>query len=321
MDSITRKRWFRIIKVLIFLLSCLFIGYHITSRSSTIYDAHRLLHTFSKAENLFWIGITVILMILNWTLETMKWRLLIRPVEKLGFIKAFRSVLSGTTVSFYTPNRIGEFAGRIVYLQEGHRVRGALASFTGSSAQLLVTLQAGIIGLLYTGYYGFLPDELHSELYAGILIGIVVIISVAWFFIPKLGVVFEKIRWLHKYRRFWEIFSHYHKPDLIAVYLFSLFRYIIFCTQQYLLFKAFGIIADYSLVFFFCSVSFLLITIVPSIALGELGVRGSVNLFVFSLLINDSFIILAATFTLWCINLAIPAMLGALSVLYIRMRE
>ena len=35
------------------------------------------------------------------------------------FFTAYKSVLSGVTLSLNTPNRIGEYGGRILYVKEG----------------------------------------------------------------------------------------------------------------------------------------------------------------------------------------------------------
>ena len=67
--------------------------------------------------------------------------------------------------------------------------------------------------------------------------------------------------------------------------------------------------------------SFLIITIIPSIAIGELGVRGSVNLTVFALANIDASLILIATFSLWLINLAFPAFIGSFGFLFVKLRS
>jgi uncharacterized membrane protein YbhN (UPF0104 family) len=118
-----------------------------------------------------------------------------------------------------------------------------------------------------------------------------------------------------------EVFSEFQATHLFSIYSYSLVRYLIFSFQQYLLLQAFAVNIDFMTCFQLTAISFLLITIIPSIALGELGIRGSVNIAVFGMVVNNSFGILAATFMLWLINLAIPALLGAVSMLYIRVKK
>ena len=59
----------------------------------------------------------------------------------------------------------------------------------------------------------------------------------------------------------------------------------------------------------------LTMTIIPTIALTELGVRGSVALYFIGLISSNDIGIVTASFTLWFINLAIPAIIGSAFVL------
>jgi hypothetical protein len=67
------------------------------------------------------------------------------------------------------------------------------------------------------------------------------------------------------------------------------------------------------------SVIYLIITVIPTVALSELGVRGSVSLFVFAYYFTaiGSFdeqvkiAIVAASALIWIINLIIPALAGS----------
>ncbi|MBL0343488.1 MAG: hypothetical protein IPP71_23095 [Bacteroidetes bacterium] len=63
---------------------------------------------------------------------------------------------------------------------------------------------------------------------------------------------------------------------------------------------------------------YLVMAVVPSIALSELTVRGSVALYFLSPLTGNSAGIIAATTFLWFLNLIIPAIFGALAVFYFR---
>jgi hypothetical protein len=69
-------------------------------------------------------------------------------------------------------------------------------------------------------------------------------------------------------------------------------------------------------------VIYLIMALVPSIALAELGIRGSVSIFVIGLYYDKigrsgesmEMIILAASSGVWLINLAIPAVIGTFFV-------
>jgi hypothetical protein len=48
----------------------------------------------------------------------------------------------------FTPNRTGEYVGRILYVKEGKRVKSIPVTIMCSMAQLQVTLYTGIVALL-----------------------------------------------------------------------------------------------------------------------------------------------------------------------------
>src|SRR5262249_6990083 len=56
-----------------------------------------------------------VMMLLNWGLEACKWRLLLWPLEKISFGRSFKAILAGVALALNTPNRIGEYGGRVLY--------------------------------------------------------------------------------------------------------------------------------------------------------------------------------------------------------------
>jgi hypothetical protein len=69
------------------------------------------------------------------------------------------------------------------------------------------------------------------------------------------------------------------------------------------------------------SLIYLVLAIVPGIAITELTVRGSVALYFFSPLTGNGAGVLAATTLIWFINLVIPSAVGALSSFYFRFNK
>ena len=62
------------------------------------------------------------------------------------------------------------------------------------------------------------------------------------------------------------------------------------------------------------SLTFLAMSIIPTIALTELGVRGSVAVYFFGFITSMHLAVVLASFSLWAINLVIPALIGLLFV-------
>lgn len=316
MHAWQRYRVLCFLKVAAFIFSCWYIWYHVTSRLTPATDPTRLFNTLADKRSAIGLLGVLVLMILNWSIEALKWKWLLKPVETISFSRALRSVFGGVTFSFYTPNRIGEFAGRIVHLKPEHRVNGTLATFVGNTSQALITVQAGILAGVFCDFF-ILPSGWRGVLQATSVI-LTVSLLILWFRIPHLLGYIGEHYLPERIRKYALVFSHYKFPELLQVYTSSASRYFVFCFQQYILFNMFGMHANFIDVFALSAVSFLVISVIPSIALGELGLRGGVNLAVFGHLFTDSTGILAVTFLLWAINLAIPALMGAFAILYIR---
>ena len=82
----------------------------------------------------------VALMLGNWMLEAYKWRLLISGIEYISPWKSLKAIFSGITIAIFTPNRIGEYGGRVFHLNRADRLDATLLTVVGSYAQLVVTL-------------------------------------------------------------------------------------------------------------------------------------------------------------------------------------
>ena len=62
------------------------------------------------------------------------------------------------------------------------------------------------------------------------------------------------------------------------------------------------------------SLVFFTISIIPTIAITEIGVRGSLAIYFFGLISSNNIGILTATFSLWIVNLVLPALIGIIFV-------
>ena len=62
------------------------------------------------------------LMCLNFLMESIKWKVVVANTNPISFTKAIKSVLVGQAFAFFTPNRIGDFAGRVLFLKTEHKL-------------------------------------------------------------------------------------------------------------------------------------------------------------------------------------------------------
>ncbi|MBI4649693.1 MAG: flippase-like domain-containing protein [Bacteroidia bacterium] len=300
-----------VIKIVILLLSYGFILYKLLQQN----DLTSLFSPFIKNEKAFVLFFLVIaLMPVNWGIETLKWKFLVKKLEKISFINCFRAVLSGTTISVFTPNHVGEFAGRILVLKSENMLSGVFSTITGSISQLSVTLLAGTAALLWFIFSASENINIPIQyLFIIFIVGasLTLFIFLLFFNLKAATALLNRLKILSKYRAYYGIFSEYKWYELILVLLGSLFRYIVFVLQYYLLLLFFDIQINIEQAFSAVAIIYLLSTIIPSFALAELGIRSSVALVILGMFSGNDAGIIASSLLLWIINLAVPALIGS----------
>ncbi|CAL1520592.1 lysylphosphatidylglycerol synthase domain-containing protein [Chitinophaga sp. MM2321] len=274
-----------------------------------------------------WVGIflVLVLMLFNWGLEARKWQKLIKPLESISFLRAFSAILSGVSLSVNTPNRIGEYGGRVLYLKNNNKLKAIAATIVGSFSQLIVTIIFGLIGLIYflnTFALAKGNDYAIPVLWEKILLGMLVVICgltiLLYFRLEIILAVFEKIPFLRKVKVFVQIIVKYSSGDLRYLLLLSALRYMVFSAQYLILLDALGLEFFWWQAFLLNSVIYLVMAVVPTIAIAELGLRGKVSIYFLGMLSSNTVAIIAATVGIWLINLVLPAVLGSVLLLGVK---
>ena len=106
--------------------------------------------------NYYFLLISVLLMPLNWFLELYKWLFVMRRYEFLTLWQGAKAILLGLTVSLFTPNRVGEYGGRLLLVKKEHRLIAVYATVVGNFAQWVVLCLFGTLGLLFLVYNNLL---------------------------------------------------------------------------------------------------------------------------------------------------------------------
>lgn len=91
----------------------------------------------------------LILMPVNWLFETLKWHRLLQGSQDLSLQAALKATLAGVAFSQLTPNRIGEYGGRILVSQPQWQWSMVVAAVVGSMAQWVALLGGGMLGGAY----------------------------------------------------------------------------------------------------------------------------------------------------------------------------
>ncbi|MFM6925202.1 MAG: lysylphosphatidylglycerol synthase domain-containing protein [Ferruginibacter sp.] len=272
----------------------------------------------------FW---TVILFVfVNWGLEARKWQVLMQVLQPISFITAFKSVLCGVTFSLNTPNRMGEYGGRILFVDEGKRIKAVTLSIAGGMAQLIITMLMGCLGLLY-----LLVKPGTTELTMGITVfwlriffyGSILGTLVFVFFFFRLGWLIrllQKLPYSHRFLKYMNVLETFDAKILLRLLFISLLRYIVFVLQYIFMLQLLQVEQDLWTGFWIITVMFWILAIIPSFAIADLGIRGTVAKTLFSYSSN-TLGILTATFGIWFVNLFIPALIGSLLILGIKIKK
>ena len=263
-------------------------------------------------------------MFLNWGIEAKKWQILIKPVQKVSYFLSLRSVLSGVSFSLFIPT--GDYVGKILYMKEGNRLKSLALSFAGSISQLIITLSAGLIGLVYLRSHVFQPKMqlvglsefwLDALMYV-ILSGLLVLVSI-YYKIARITTLLEKIPFIFRYRFFIQNLEQFHEKELTGILILSACRFVVFIVQYLLLFHIFNVQISMIDAASATSALFLVLALIPTITIAELGVRGEASLQLFGLLSANTLGIVATAASIWVVNLIIPALAGSLFIIGIKL--
>lgn len=261
---------------------------------------------FADAPLYVWVGVFLLLP-LNWSLEAVKWKLLVKPLQELRFFQALSAVLAGVTAGTATPNRIGESAGRIFLLPRAVRVEAFGLAAAGSAAQLAVTTFAAAAGILLAQDLLQLP-EINVFIAALFSLGVLAACFIV-FLLVRRSVQFQKVI---------STLRGITVKKLAALLALSALRYMVYLFQFMLLLRAAGIDLDVLLLAAAVAVTYGLITLIPTFAFTEIVVRGSAAAAVIGGISGNEPAALSAALVLWAVNVGLPAIAGIWPVLHFR---
>src|SRR5687768_3837938 len=265
--------------------------------------------------------LVIFLMFGNWGIEAKKWQLSVASIYPISFIKAFKAILSGVSFSVIMPNRIGEYLGRLAYMPEGNRLKSISVTLVGSISQLYVTMVFGVIGII------FLKDQLIGQsvisdiVYRFILGGFglaILLLTVIYFKISVIEKLFEKWLKTSPYLYLIESLRTFNVQLLLRILLLSFLRYLVFLVQYFLLFSLFDIALPFVIIASVVSVLFLVLAVIPSIALVEVGLRGEISLQLMGMFTTNVLGVGLTVASIWLINLVLPAIAGSVLFLGIK---
>ena len=299
-----------VLKVAIVVFAFWFI-YKKLVTNNNLKDFRNIISGIPKEEIIGVISVVLLLMLVNWGLEAFKWKRLLRQIEKLSIWQSVESVFCGLTWAIFTPNRIGEYGGRVFFLSPKRRIIGIVAMAVGNIGQMVLTNIFGAIALCIF-IYRFVPLD-YRLTYALIALSVMFCLFFLIFFfnIRWLNGLLLSMRFTRKYKKFYSILGRYQKKELFKILMFCLARYVVFSTQYFIMF--YWLIPDihYLDILMMVCILFFVQSTLPSLDLFDIGVRSATASYFFSFVTKLDVAVIACTASIWLINIIIPAILGS----------
>ena len=305
------------IKVAIIALAYGFIYTSINNKTE-LHQFRLLLANVSHVQVYITMGAVFMLMLLNWVLEALKWKYLTRRLQRMTAWRAIEAVFCGLTWAIFTPNRLGEYGGRVMFLPPSKRGYGVFTMAVGSFGQNVVTNVVGAMAMIW-----FVFNFLHLNTWLTVLLTAAAI-ALAWvmlvffFNIRWLADLLNRIKFLRKYERFFNIIAKYKTPELATIMLFCVSRFAVFSSEYYLvihlLLPQLPVFSTMMMVFNM----FFIQSALPTLDLVDVGLRSITAATFFSYITTEKIAVIACVSSIWFINLIIPAIIGSVFVLKIR---
>lgn len=252
--------------------------------------------------SIFHWAILLLLMLLNFLIESIKWKLVLKSETTISMQTAIKSVFVGQAFAFYTPNRIGEYVGRTLMLETGNKMLAVGKMVWASYAQLIVTIMVGSLALFVNP--PFLP---WLKWASPLLVGLV------------LFIYFNQITftgWLASFN-----FLQIELGTKKKLLFYSILRYMVFLLQYSWAVYILDIPIPYHVLWAAIAAMFLFLSVLPTISITELVIRGQLILFLLAPWSQNSLLLICLSTLIWVVNFLLPAIIGAFLLLSFRLKQ
>lgn len=296
--------------------------YHQVSNQNGLEASLLRIRSSLGSANIWFLVVTLLLMGVNWGLEAFKWMLAVRRVQTISFGRAFKAVLSGISFSISTPNSIGEYVGRVLYMSEGNRIKAISLTVVANMSQLIVTFAMGLAALLFiekdlVAVRIAQPAFVNAFLWFSIII--IVTLLLFYFRLPWLIKIIDKLPQVSRFSWAIEAIEHINATLLVKFLSLSIVRFLVFSLQYFLLFQLFDVKVTVWESWMGISVMFLVMAIIPTIALfTDLGLKNELSIQLMGLFTTNHLGVSLTSLSIWLINLVFPALIGSLLILGIK---
>lgn len=229
------RRWLRGLSWLLSALILGLLGYQIADNVRQLDGAWRLL----APEATPYLLAATLLVPLNWYLEVIKWRSLAHTQLRWPLARYLRAVLMGLTAGILTPNRLGDYGGRLLGVPRRQWAIVLVTTFLGGLTQWAAFLLLGWPGLVYVA-----GDVLAAgQGYGWFAVGPLILLAGAAWLLPRSERLLAGLppRWRRLTRGAETALRDVKLMVILRAGIWSCLRFGVYCTQLYLLLLACGL--------------------------------------------------------------------------------
>lgn len=308
-------------KLLTTLLIVSYIYSTFQSEQKGFSDIGLVYQKISGKEHIDTIALILLLVPINWALESLKWRRLAQKITPITFFDAFRGTLTGLAVGVAAPAQLGDTIGRIASLPSQNRLQAIGAAIVSNGIQFYVSLIGGGFGLIWVGEKLGL-DTTSRNILNGLLIFLFVLGFSAVSFRSYLLRWSPQKEFLLKIVSYFRVIAFYDAADFLVATTYGTLRYLVFLSQFVLVLSLFHFNVDVKDLVACVALIFLAKTMIPAVnVLGDLGLREFTALYIFKQYHLPPEQIIAATFLVWIVNVLGPILIGIFLIWKYKLRQ
>ena len=254
--------------------------------------------------SLVFVLLSIGLATLNWTFEILKWKKVVSAIAKISFITSLKQSLASLTVSLATPNRIGDYGAKAYFYKAEKRRQILLLNFLSNGAQMAITAIFGMVGLIYI----IVKHDLTISIIN------IALLAVVFMLLAILGYLFKEKELILRGLSLHKVGAYINKLSNSIktwTFLYSLARYLVFSSLFFLLLKFFGAQLSFWEAAPIIYGMYLLVSLVPTVFIFDVVVRGGVAVWLFSLVGVSELTVLCVVLAMWILNFVIPAIVGS----------
>lgn len=262
-------------------------------------DWEKFIIIFKKNQSVAGISFILLLSVLNRFFEILKWQNLVSYLHEISMPEASKQVLGALTAGLFTPNGVGEYAGKALFFEKSKTKKIVFLNLICNGIQMILSVVFGTIGLWVLGYRFWVLGILVVAIFLILFSFLLKEIKIKGYSIKKL---------IHKIN---EIPKTIHQKNIFL----AICRYFVFSHQYYFLFLAFDVHLPYFAMMAAIASVYFLASSLPTFQFLDFAVKGSVAIYFFGILGINEWIVVFISTLMWFLNVVLPVIIGSYFVL------